>query len=356
MVEIESLVNKVNEKLMQLLSSCQDNSTPFILFRYPDHDVFLASYNPKSNGSFTFAPFDQGNYIHLENVALLELHNISDFEPFEKFLHTNKMNHVNTIDRQRFINIVNLAKAALTKNYREDMSLEKVVISKAKEVKMSIDPIGTFFNLAQKYKSALVYYYYHPLSGAWVGASPEKLLEKDEANKYHIHSLAGTKGLLEEWTSKEVNEQKIVTDYITHVLEESGATHLKVEGPMDYEYGAIKHLKSSIYFHSDSDGESLVKSIHPTPAVCGLPLQNAKNFILCNEGYNRSYYTGYIGLKGLQGIHDTYYVNLRCMQVNDDNAYIYTGAGIVADSDPSSEWDEVESKAQTLLDCIKTNG
>ena len=41
--------------------------------------------------------------------------------------------------------------------------------------------------------------------------------------------------------------------------------------------------------------KSLVQALHPTPAVCGFPKQTVQNFIQSNEGYNREFYTGFLG-------------------------------------------------------------
>jgi isochorismate synthase len=80
------------------------------------------------------------------------------------------------------------------------------------------------------------------------------------------------------------------------------------------------HIKTDIegILNDNSNLKQVISVLHPTPAVCGLPKQEAKDFILENEGYDREYYTGFFGRIKKEGSKDTLksdlYVNLRCMK------------------------------------------
>ena len=87
--------------------------------------------------------------------------------------------------------------------------------------------------------------------------------------------------------------------------------------------------------------------MHPTPAVCGLPKQSAKDFILQNENYNRDFYTGFLGEINILNKTDLF-VNLRCIQIVDNIAYIYIGCGITKDSIPDKEFLETVNKSITM--------
>ncbi len=107
----------------------------------------------------------------------------------------------------------------------------------------------------------------------------------------------------------------------------------------------------------------VVNALHPTSAVCGMPLQEARNFILENEKYNRKYYSGFLGEFQIQEQTDLF-VNLRCCEfvnndinVNDNiknqcKAYIYVGCGITKDSQADKEFIETENKAKTILSVL----
>ena len=79
-----------------------------------------------------------------------------------------------------------------------------------------------------------------------------------------------------------------------------------------------------------------------------MPLENVKSFLKEHEGYDREYYCGYLGPVNFK--HESnLFVNLRCMQVQKNEAWCYAGAGITADSEPEQEWQETEMKMNTLL-------
>jgi isochorismate synthase len=95
-------------------------------------------------------------------------------------------------------------------------------------------------------------------------------------------------------------------------------------------------------------GSVMLQLLHPTSAVCGMPLEKARTFLAEQEGYDRTFYSGYLGPVNInREIH--IFVNLRCMQLRDENAILYAGAGVTADSSAEKEWEETEMKMNTLL-------
>ena len=112
----------------------------------------------------------------------------------------------------------------------------------------------------------------------------------------------------------------------------------------------------------------VVLALHPTPAVCGRPLEIAKQFILNNEDYNRDFYTGFLGELNFEKAQSrnrnrrniennayasikkttSLYVNLRCMQLKRNEIDIYVGGGITEDSNAESEWQETVEKTSTI--------
>ena len=96
---------------------------------------------------------------------------------------------------------------------------------------------------------------------------------------------------------------------------------------------------------------ALVEELHPTPAVGGLPKAAAVDYILKQEGYDRSYYTGYLGpFAAFEQAN--LFVNLRCAQFLPDAVQLYTGAGITTGSVPAREWEEICRKASTFLSVL----
>lgn len=194
----------------------------------------------------------------------------------------------------------------------------------------------------------------------WTGATPERLL-KAEQNKFYSVALAGTRkyeGTTDvNWPNKEKEEQQFVTEYILDNLK-NVASEIVVSSPYTAKAGNLLHIKTDIegVLNEKSTLREVVSVLHPTPAVCGLPKVTAKDFIIRNEGYDRQYYTGYLGelnkdFTGDDGETDLY-VNLRCMQIKDGSAIIYSGCGITKDSVPEKEYTETVNKSMTMKKLI----
>lgn len=247
----------------------------------------------------------------------------------------------------------------------QNKQLKKVVLSRAKEIKLNAEfnVIQFFSVLANSYKNAFVYLFSAPQTGTWVGASPELLIEK-KGNNIRTMALAGTirnneknKEANTGFTNKELNEQQLVTDYIFNVLE-NYTDEITVNGPEIKAAGNISHLitnfKAFLKTAKNQCFPELTASLHPTPAVCGIPKEKALDFILENEGYDRDFYSGYLGPVHQNGDADIF-VNLRCMQLFENTAVLYAGAGIVEGSVPQKEWQETAHKMNTLLQYLPHN-
>ena len=254
-------------------------------------------------------------------------------------------------------------------------NFQKVVLSRSERVQLyDPDPIRIFKNLLNKYAQAFVYLWFHPETGYWLGATPETLLNV-ERNRFKTMALAGTqmfKGNMDvAWEPKEVEEQKFVTDYILESLKKTkGVGNIHATNPYSAKAGSLLHICTDISGKLDNlaDLENLIKILHPTPAVCGLPKQKALSFILENEDYSREFYSGYLGELNMKTeskrnsnrrnqenqqftaiLKKTdLFVNLRCMELKDGNARIYIGGGITKDSNAADEWMETVNKAQTM--------
>ncbi|HBK29014.1 MAG TPA: isochorismate synthase, partial [Parabacteroides sp.] len=92
--------------------------------------------------------------------------------------------------------------------------------------------------------------------------------------------------------------------------------------------------------------------LHPTPAVCGLPKEDAFRFIIEKEGYDRSYYSGFVGWLSPTGQTDIY-VNLRCVNIHPDTYTLFAGGGLLASSDLEDEWEETIDKMKTMQNILE---
>ena len=234
----------------------------------------------------------------------------------------------------------------------------KLVLSFTKDLdRDSSLSIGiVFLKAIEKYTDNFVYLCNTPESGSWLGCSPEILLS-GKGDQWKTHALAGTKKIVSgtskiSWDEKNIREQAIVFDYIQNNLRKIGIDATS-NVAKTIQSGDLVHLQSEFTFKADNPNRisEILSLLHPTPAVCGYPREEALDIILKHEGYNRSYYSGFIGPYNIES-NTNLYVNLRCMQVFEDSLRLYAGGGIMPQSTVDSEWQEIEYKMQTILSII----
>lgn len=225
--------------------------------------------------------------------------------------------------------------------------LKKVILSRIQEEELTKTPDELFEVLEQEYPNAFVYLIQSPQFGIWIGATPERLI-KCTGDEAMMISLAGTKSSTDDspWRQKEIAEQAYVTDYIEQRLKGLNIDGLTVKGPGQLLAGPVKHLYTEIYFNTPYNIWGLVRELHPTPAVCGIPKKKAMDLIQGTEPHDRLLYTGVIGF--VHGASTELFVNLRCAQIIDQKVYLYLGGGLTKDSIPAEEWEETLNKAKTL--------
>jgi isochorismate synthase len=155
--------------------------------------------------------------------------------------------------------------------------------------------------------------------------------------------------LVYQWGEKEREEQQIVTDYIAAILSSTALKNISISTPETFSAGNLVHLKSTIKAMVSSTAQlrELLLNLHPTPAVGGLPKDEAMKIILKEEQHPRQYYTGFLGLWNGE-INTNLYVNLRCAEMTNTQIIYYAGCGITSNSDPEKEWQETERKIDTL--------
>ncbi|OBS13241.1 hypothetical protein ATE49_14405 [Elizabethkingia miricola] len=233
----------------------------------------------------------------------------------------------------------------------KENQLPKVVISRQKWVDTpeheTIDLGKTFLELCKDYPNAFIHLFVDR-NEAWIGATPEVLGQYNKNTEdFETMSLAGTLPVSEDWSEKEIEEQKPVSTYIQSVLSRY-SQQVEISPVYDHISGNIKHLRNDFKaVVSRQDISTLIKELHPTPAVCGVPKDLCSEIIKNTEKYNRAFYAGYIQIE--QDNETTCYVNLRCAQLFRNGILLYAGGGITALSEPEKEWKETEMKADAVL-------
>lgn len=196
----------------------------------------------------------------------------------------------------------------------------------------------------------------------FIGSSPERLYQRKN-RQLRTEALAGTvavshneietahnalwllndhKNLYENWL--------VVDDICTNLSDcagdiQVGDAHIK---PLRN----VQHLRRFLQTElgeNISDAECLTR-IHPTAAVAGLPRNQAKQFIQQHEPFQRGWYAGTLGYFSPEQAE--FCVTLRSAMIKSAEMTVYAGAGIVKESDPLSEWQEIERKALAMINLV----
>lgn len=353
-------MSKVFQKAAEYLAK----TLPFVIYSKPNEAEIIGIFQKDASlhytegfteTGFVFAPFDGEKFVLIpensaevlvENFEALNLENTSFFD--------SEM----TIEaKENFENLVQKAIDEINSGL-----FQKVVLSRTETVPlMNSDAIHLFQKLVTTYPTAFKYCFFHPKVGLWLGATPEQLL-KVSASEIKTVALAGTQVFQEgeiTWETKEKEEQQFVTDFILDNLDPFVSSKTSTE-PYTFRAGNIVHIKTDISatLKSKDNLRAILKILHPTPAVCGLPKAEAKEFILKNEEYHREYYAGFLGelnkdFAKNKTENSDLFVNLRCMKMADSTANLFIGCGITKDSNPEKEFFETVNKSMTMKKILR---
>ena len=344
----------------QKIEGIYNSKLPFVIYRKPNEkEVFVVFQNTvdlfelstdKENG-FVFAPFSKNQpkiIFPIEECEQFSI-NIQDFEELNISTKNATTIQISNLEETKLQHIALVQK---TIDYIQNNEAEKIVISRMEMLKhTNFEVLNSYKKMLKNYENAMVYLWFHPSVGCWMGASPERLLNCN-LHKFKTMALAGTQAFKGEmdvlWNEKEIKEQKFVTDYILETIQ-STISNITFTKPYTVKAGNLLHLCTDIYgeLTVENSLKNLIDSLHPTPAICGVPKLHATNFIAENEGYNRAFYTGYLGEQNINN-ETNLYVNLRCMQINQDHISLYIGGGITVASMAEKEWDETVFKAEVM--------
>lgn len=350
----------------RILDSLIQHDTCFAIFRLPDETfprfVMQTSGSPsllrdieELNGQrgFVIAPFritaaSPVLVIRPDRTNLREVDISIRKDPQEK---AEKINYTSK-DKAGYGRLFNRFLQPLT---GEEM--KKLVLSRNKTIgrEDTFSPGRSFFNAVKKYPHSYVYLFHTPQSGTWLGSTPEILL-KGTKDEWHTVALAGTRypnsGAVT-WDDKNLREQHLVTSYL---LKQLSSFHItpEINGPYTIKAGNLAHLRTDFSFNLPETPKpgTLLKALHPTPAVSGLPKDEAYRFIQDNEEQDRLYYTGFLGMLDTERETDIY-VNLRCMHIEKNSLTLFAGSGLLASSSLEEEWEETEHKLEVMLNILE---
>ncbi len=287
---------------------------------------------------FLFSPYNSGNLAY-------EIQLKSDIDKFEiiGYSPNSKMNYDSKAEF-----VAKTTKAIDT--MQQTSSISKVVLARCfkQKIDYELDINSYFLNLCLNYPNSFVYAVSSAVTGTWIAATPEIFLRTNYQTIETI-ALAGTmlNNSKQNWGNKEIDEQHQVEIFIEAIAAQNLIETLSQLGPTDLITGHLKHLYTHYTFkYNDATIANFVKDLNPTPAVGGLPKQNAIDFINENENLERKFYTGFVGI--MTKSETNLYVNLRCMELFKNHINLYAGCGITKKSNAEAEWLETKNKLKTL--------
>jgi isochorismate synthase len=243
-----------------------------------------------------------------------------------------------------------------------DDGLRKVVL--AREIVVTADEPFDLTVVLERLRTTYPGCHVFSVDG-FVGASPELLVSR-AGDIVRSHPMAGTAPRGGDPTSdarlaasllasaKDRQEHQITIDMVHDTLL-PWCSYLDYEAePSIVPVANVQHLATMVEGRLSSPAPSvleLVRALHPTPAVCGSPREEALAFIRDREGFDRGRYAGAVGWVDASG-NGTWAVSVRCADVDGSEARVCAGNGIVADSDPLTELAETRAKLQAMLSAL----
>lgn len=241
--------------------------------------------------------------------------------------------------------------------------LQKVVLARKASFgfKRDLDPV-LLLKLLKDRKPDCFHFYFQPKHGlSFVAATPERLYQRRE-REILSEAVAGTRprGATPEadaaiatellGSEKDLREHAYVTRQIKEVLAPLCSDLVAEETPRLMTLTRRSHLYAQVRgtLKPRVHDADLIRALHPTPAVGGLPTRAAISTIAALEPFDRGWYAGPIGWIGKHAAE--FAVGIRSGLIEGKTLSLFSGAGIVTGSTPDGEWDEIEQKICDFLE------
>ncbi|MDA0329190.1 MAG: isochorismate synthase [Gemmatimonadetes bacterium] len=248
--------------------------------------------------------------------------------------------------------------------------VSKAVLARTLDVDLdtAIDPVDVVSRLWEVNRGSHVFLFEPSSGSALLGAAPETVATLRDG-VFHATAVAGSirRGASpREQTElaarllaseKDRAEQRIALDDMVARLETVAHQIRTDPQPHVLTLAGIQHLETEIRA-SVPGGVSvldLLRLLHPTPAVCGLPRDAAMAFLAEEEPFERGWYAGPVGWFDAEG-NGVFAPALRTGVSTGSGWRLFAGAGIVEGSVPALEWEETGIKFEPMLGALRDSG
>jgi menaquinone-specific isochorismate synthase len=297
--------------------------------------------------------FDQFEALRKERDRLIHAAQVMERPKYEKPLAVERTE----IKKEQYLDSINKVTALIKAE-----QAEKVVI--ARSLRLDFDqPLSAssaLYQVSEEQPESFLFGL-EAETQFFFGATPERLVKVKDSQALST-CLAGStprgktvekdaelgKALLND--SKNRSEHQYVVNMISEVFAGHTSQLYVPKTPKLMKIRDIQHLYTPVEgkLNSGSTLFDLVRDLHPTPALGGEPKQEALDLIRQYETMNRGYYAAPVGWIDAKGDGE-FAVAIRSALLNEKEAYLYAGGGIVEDSTPDSEYDETWVKFRPML-------
>lgn len=270
------------------------------------------------------------------------------------------IHHLSTPNRYQWNHLIADAVSAI-----KAQQLSKVVVARAVTANFSttVKSSPILHQLSQRNPSSKIFAL-RLQSRTFLGATPEILLETHEPfvstmalagsaprGKTAAEDFLNAQALLRHVKNRE--EHEAVKRHILSILQKLGCTVEYSKEPRIKQLPTVQHLFTPITATLPSGASfwSVAEALQPTPAVGGLPPAAAIHWITQHEPFDRGWYSGIIGHVSLKG-QGQLLVALRSALIERQQATLFGGCGIMAQSNPDEEWEESQWKLRSMLEAM----
>ncbi len=233
--------------------------------------------------------------------------------------------------------------------------LEKIVLANRIKIKLSnrLDLVEILKRLKKNQPNTCRYVWKRNSKDILFGASPEKLFSFTKPN-LTLEALAGTISTNSNFnkllkSSKDLKEHNYVIQYLIKCLAVSKITNFKKSDIKVNSFGDISHLQTLIFSKVENICPfELLKNLHPSPAVCGYPKNEALDWINILESFPRGNYASPMGWVDASG-NAAFLLAIRGARYIEENIEFTAGSGIVSGSVLEKEIDEIKLKFESIV-------
>ncbi len=298
--------------------------------------------------------FYQGRASRIDQISkILRSHDEVDFGE-----HFNFTSPINNVSRNQYMDMVRKAKEFI---YRGDIF--QVVLSRNLRFSIQGDPLCVYQSLRRINPSPYMYFLKTSRGNQIIGSSPEMLLRVSKGY-LETYPIAGTRPVVTEPETNErlmrelMNDKKEIAEHTMLVdLARNDVGKVSKYGSVNVKdlmavkrFSHVQHMVTHVSgsLRDPFDSFDAFKALFPAGTVSGAPKIRAMEIINGLESSRRGPYAGALGYFSSNGSCD-FAIILRSLFIRGNDAYSQAGAGIVMESDPSTEWIETEQKLNAIL-------